>query len=98
MHIDIPLQDGDSPIHLTTIKGNTLKQLLSTPGRDVNMKNKVSSCFLNGLYIYMYLYSYSTCICTVTCTCNCVHACTCRYMYKQIGIGYKTHHVIIVAV
>ena len=39
-----PLQDGDTPLHLAIRKGHTtyVERLLSTPGIDVNMKDKVS--------------------------------------------------------
>ena len=39
-----PLQDGHTPLHLAAWKGHDtcVKQLLSTPGIDVNIKDKVS--------------------------------------------------------
>ena len=45
-----PLQDGDAPLRNAAREGHTtcLERLLSTPGIDINIKNKVSSCFLNN--------------------------------------------------
>ena len=39
-----PLQDGDTPLHLAAWKGHDIcvKHLLSTPGIDVNIKDRVS--------------------------------------------------------
>ena len=40
-----PLQGGDTPLHLATKGGHNttcVEHLLSTPGIDVNIKNKVS--------------------------------------------------------
>ena len=39
-----PLQDGDTPLHLAIREGHTtfVDHLLSTPGIDVNIKDKVS--------------------------------------------------------
>ena len=39
-----PLQDGNTPLHLAAKKGHTtcVEHLLSTPGIDVNIKNRVS--------------------------------------------------------
>ena len=44
-----PLQDGHTPLRYAAMGGHTtcLERLLSTPGIDVNIKNGVSSCFLN---------------------------------------------------
>ena len=38
-----PLQDGDTPLHLAARGGHTthVERLLSTPGIDVNIKDKV---------------------------------------------------------
>ena len=38
-----PLQDGDAPLHNAAREGHTtcLERLLSTPGIDINIKNKV---------------------------------------------------------
>ena len=39
-----PLQDGDTPLHRAAKRGQTtfVERLLSTPGIDVNIKDKVS--------------------------------------------------------
>ena len=39
-----PLQDGDTPLHLALREGHTtcVEHLLSTPGINVNIGNKVS--------------------------------------------------------
>ena len=39
-----PLQDGDTPLHLAAWEGYTtiVEHFLSTPGIDVNTKDKVS--------------------------------------------------------
>ena len=39
-----PLQYGNTPLHLAAERGRTtcVERLLSTPGIDVNIKNKVS--------------------------------------------------------
>ena len=39
-----PLQEGNTPLHLAAMRGDAtcVKFLLSTPGIDVNAKNKVS--------------------------------------------------------
>ena len=39
-----PLQDGDTPLHLAARRGHTacVEHLLSTPGIDVNIRDKVS--------------------------------------------------------
>ena len=42
-----PLQHGDTSLHLAAMEGHTacVERLLSTPGIDVNIKDKVS-CFI----------------------------------------------------
>ena len=39
-----PLQDGGTPLHFAALKAHTtcVEHLLSTPGIDVNIKDKVS--------------------------------------------------------
>ena len=46
-----PLQHGNTPLHLAARGGHTtcVERLLSTPGIDVNIKDRVSCCFLNGI-------------------------------------------------
>ena len=52
-----PLQNGDTPLHLSARRGYTtcVECLLSTPGIDVNIKNGVSqsiesfSCHVNNI-------------------------------------------------
>ena len=41
-----PLQDGNTPLHLAAGRGHTacVEHLLSTPGIDVNIEDKVSWC------------------------------------------------------
>ena len=52
----LTLQDRDTPLHLAAKGGHTcttcVEHLLSTPGIDVNIKNKVvpHSWFLNNQY------------------------------------------------
>ena len=58
-----PLQNGNTPLHIAAAGGHTTFNgcLLSSPGTDVNITNKVSSCLLNNglmvhvVYMYMYL-------------------------------------------
>ena len=42
--LSYPFQDGGTPLHIAAMKGRTtcVKHLLSTPGIDVNIKDKVS--------------------------------------------------------
>ena len=44
-----PLQNGDTPLHYAAREGHTpcVERLLSTPGIDVNIKNKASSVLLS---------------------------------------------------
>ena len=52
------LQDGDMLLHLTASDGHTnfVKYLLPTQtGINVNVKNKVSSCFLMMHVVYMHI-------------------------------------------
>ena len=48
-----PLQDGNTPLHLAAREGHTTctEHLLSTPGIDVNIKNRVSWSIEMLLYI-----------------------------------------------
>ena len=46
-----PLQDGDTPLRYAVMGGYAacVEHLVSTPGIDVNIKDGVSSCFLNRI-------------------------------------------------
>ena len=55
------LQCGNTPLHLAESGGQTtcVECLLSTPGIDVNIKNRVSWCnqfFIMLEHVYMYMY------------------------------------------
>ena len=42
LHVLYPLQDGDTPLHFAAWRGHTtcLEHLLSTPGIDVNIRDR----------------------------------------------------------
>ena len=69
-------QDGYAPLHFAAMRGHTacVEYLLSTPGIDVNIKNKVSwsiECCMSRNNIYT-LVNYAT-TCSIP---TCAYACT----------------------
>ena len=62
LHVRI-LQNGFTPLHCAAMGGHTtcVEHLLSTPGIDVNIKNKVNTSneyYLRNVFMYMYMFMY----------------------------------------